>query len=131
MRILLLLIAFALPLAAEKTSASIQDFIGSWEGESKCTVPDSPCHDEHVVYDVKAKGEGASIDMYKIVHGEKQFMGTVNCKKPEQQSISCTIPTSKTKNDWVFALLNEKTLDGTLYIDEARTVYRKIHVEKK
>jgi len=131
MRLLLLFIAFALPLFAEGTSASTNDFFGAWEGESKCTVPDSPCHDEHVVYDARAKGEGASIDMYKIVQGEKQFMGTIDCKKPEQRSISCTIPDSKRKNDWVFALTDKKTLDGTLYIDVARTVYRKIHVTKK
>jgi hypothetical protein len=130
MRLSLLLIGFVLPLLGGGT-ASTNDFLGAWEGESKCTVPDSPCHDEHVVYDAKAKGEGASIDMYKIVQGERQFMGTVDCKRLEQRSISCTIPESKRKNDWVFTLIDEKTLDGTLYMDESRKVYRKIHVARK
>jgi hypothetical protein len=114
-----------------KNSVSTGDFLGAWEGESKCTVPDSPCHDEHVVYDVKPKNQGASIDMYKIIAGEKQFMGTVECNKPENRSISCTIPNRNRKNDWVFTLSDEKELEGTLYMDEVRTVYRKIHVAKK
>jgi hypothetical protein len=29
--------------------------VGSWEGESKCTVTNSPCHDEHVVYRIGAE----------------------------------------------------------------------------
>lgn len=112
-------------------TASTEKFLGTWEGESTCTVSNSPCHDEHVVYEIKAKGEGFSIDMFKIVNGEKQFMGSLECKRPEGRSISCTIPEPKRKNEWVFTLSDEKALAGTLYLDEVRMVYRKIHVLKK
>src|SRR5579884_1210306 len=30
-----------------------KDVIGTWEGDSTCAVPSSPCHDEHNLYRVK------------------------------------------------------------------------------
>ncbi len=76
---LLLLIAPAWPQSAESTAA----VTGSWEGESKCTAPDSPCHDEHVVYRITADKKNPaqlSIDADKIVNGSPQFMGTIVCQ---------------------------------------------------
>ena len=55
---------------------------GAWEGTSLCTVPNSPCHDEHVVLHIKADLKDSSkfsIDADKIVNGEEEFMGTLSC----------------------------------------------------
>lgn len=107
-------------------------FTGTWEGESKCTVPDSPCHDEHVVYEIKPKGDSgeSTIDAFKIVKGEKLFMGTIDCAPQKGQTVSCRYNGNSKPNEWVFVQAGNK-LDGTLYVDKERTVYRKIHVEKK
>src|SRR5437879_13856087 len=45
-------VAFA--AAQSSSSRNHSDSLGAWEGESKCTVPDSPCHDEHVIYEIAA-----------------------------------------------------------------------------
>ncbi|HWC16682.1 MAG TPA: hypothetical protein VG498_06690 [Terriglobales bacterium] len=121
-------------LAANAGSASSSDssIVGTWEGESKCTLPGSPCHDEHAVYEVKLRDGKPIIDGYKIVNGEKQYMGAMECGSIKDGRMSCTAARSnKTRMDeWVFEV-NHNLMDGTLYIDKERTVYRKIHVEKK
>src|ERR1700745_285666 len=55
--------------AWEQEAAGTANVIGSWEGESKCTVPDSPCHDEHALYRITADKKNPAqlnIDGYKI-----------------------------------------------------------------
>ena len=51
---------------------SVKTVLGSWEGESKCTVPNSPCHDEQVLYQIaqdKRDPWQLSVDGYKIIDG--------------------------------------------------------------
>ena len=71
-----------------------------------------------------------SLDGYKVVNGDKQFMGTLSCKLPANQKLSCSIPGSKRVNDWVFTI-DGKRMTGTLYVDKERTVFRRISVAKK
>lgn len=125
---LLLLLLFSI-LVPAGPSASL---VGTWEGESKCTVPNSPCHDEHVVYEIKPKGDAGetTIGAYKIVNGEKLFMGDIDCAPQKGQTVSCRYNGNSKPNEWVF-VQSGNTLDGTLYVDKERTVYRKIHVEKQ
>ena len=128
---MLSLALFAMMLAAPAGATDVNDVLGSWEGESKCTVPDSPCRDEHVIYEFKRDGDAKlSLDGYKVVNGEKQFMGTLSCKLPANQKLSCSIPGSKRVNDWVFTI-DGKRMTGTLYVDKERTVFRRISVAKK
>jgi hypothetical protein len=120
--------------AQSKTSGVPSDILGAWEGESKCTVPDSPCHDEHVIYEIapgkdKAVPAPLKLDGYKVVNGERQFMGTLRCEYDSaKKTLSCT---SRGKNfdDWQYTLSGD-TLQGTLTIDSGKTLYRKITVRK-
>src|SRR5579864_6661220 len=77
--------------------------VGSWEGESKCTVPDSPCHDEHALYRITADKKNPAqlnIDGYKVVDGSPQFMGVLSCRYHAEKAIlSCTGNTGK-QDDW-------------------------------
>jgi hypothetical protein len=116
---------------SEKPAGDVSAVVGTWEGESKCMIPDSPCHDEHVIYEIKA-GEKLTIDGYKVVDGEKQFMGTLECGPLKANQLSCTIPNKNKRriDDWEF-VINQDVMDGTLYMDKERTVFRKIHVVKK
>src|SRR5882672_10386152 len=62
--------------------ASDKAVLGSWEGDSKCTVPDSPCHDEHLLYQIaqdKKDPFQLNLDAYKIVEGAPDFVGTLTC----------------------------------------------------
>src|SRR5262249_1473682 len=121
----------AVLLPAHTDASEINTVLGTWEGESKCTVPDSPCHDEHVIYEFKPAGDTKiSLDAYKVVNGEKQFMGTLTCKLPKDHEISCTYAEGKKPNEWIFKF-DDKQLTGTLYLDKERTVYRRISVVKR
>jgi hypothetical protein len=70
------------------------------------------------------------MDGYKVVNGERQFMGTLRCEyESAKKLLSCT---SRGKNfdDWRYTL-SANTLQGTLTIDAGKTLYRKITVKKK
>jgi hypothetical protein len=73
---LFLPVAFA--AAQSGTSRDNGEILGAWEGESKCTLPDSPCHDEHVLYKISADknvSSGLKMDGYKVVNGERRVHG--------------------------------------------------------
>jgi hypothetical protein len=117
---------------AKEAATGTAAWLGTWEGESTCTVPDSPCRNEHVVYEIKSAPAGMTIDGYKIVNGKKDFMGTLACGAVKGSQVSCSaqIPNKKRIDDWVFEL-KKNTIDGTLYVDTERTVYRRIHIVRK
>jgi hypothetical protein len=69
------MIAAAILLAA----AAPDPISGTWEGTSLCQVKPSPCHDEHVVYEIRlTAAQHYRLDAYKIVAGRKLFMGPVD-----------------------------------------------------
>ena len=105
--------------------------VGSWEGESKCTVPDSPCHDEHALYRITADKKNPAqlnIDGYKVVDGSPQFMGALSCQyHAEKANLSCT---DGKQADWEFHV-SADTMTGTLTVGPEKTLYRRINVRKK
>ena len=127
--------ALVLPVAfAAAQSSSARDnaeILGAWEGESKCTLPDSPCHDEHVIYEIAADknvSSGLKMDGYKVVNGERVFMGTLRCEfEARKKTLSCT-SRGKDFDDWEYTL-SGGTLEGTLTIN-GKTRYRKIVAKK-
>ena len=112
--------------------ASDKAVLGSWEGDSKCTVPDSPCHDEHVLYQIaedKKDPFQLNLDGYKIVEGAPEFMGTLACRfESKTAALSCTSST-KDKDDWEFHLVGD-TMAGRLMIDQGKTLYRRITLRR-
>jgi hypothetical protein len=84
-----------------------------------------------VVYEFKRVDDSKlTVDAYKIVKGDKQFMGTLTCSVPQNDQMSCTFPEGKRPNDWVFKI-DGKRMTGTLYMDKERTMFRRIGVEKR
>jgi hypothetical protein len=129
------LILCASASAQSKPSAPAPEILGAWEGESKCTIPDAPCHDEHVIYEIAAdKNKAASaplkMDGYKVVKGERIFMGSLHCDYDSpKKTLACTFR-GRSFDDWQFTLAGA-TLQGTLTVDAGKTLYRKITVSKK
>ncbi|HEY6268731.1 MAG TPA: hypothetical protein VIX11_10565 [Candidatus Acidoferrum sp.] len=121
-------------LCTVQTSRSPSETLGTWEGESKCTIPDSPCHDEHVIYEISTEKDKSAaaplkLDGYKIVNGERQFMGTLHRDYDSaKKNLSCTFR-GKSFDDWQYTL-SGLTLQGTLTTDAGKTLYRKITVKK-
>jgi hypothetical protein len=109
----LLLIAPAWPQA--KPAASVT---AGWEGESKCTLPDSPCHEEHALYRIAADKKNPAqlkVDGYKVVAGSPEFMVTLICRyRADQANLSCTGNATK-RDDWEFHISGE-TMTDTLTI---------------
>jgi hypothetical protein len=107
--------------------------IGTWEGESICTVPNSPCHDEHVVYEIAPDAkvpDKLNLNAYKIVNGEKRFIEALNCTWQKAGNIlSCTYR-GKYVDDWEFNV-TAKEMTGTLVVGKERQLYRKVSVTKK
>jgi hypothetical protein len=124
---IVLLVSPAWPQTAPTTAV-----IGTWEGESRCTVPDSPCHDEHVVYHIAADKKNPAqlnIDADKIVNGSPQFMGTVFCLyHANEANLSCTANTDK-KDDWEFHI-SANTMSVSLTLGPEKQLFRRINVRK-
>ena len=128
--------AAAKPAAQAATKGANQDeiaaWVGTWEGESKCTVPKSSCHDEHALYEIRSTPPGLTIAGYKVVNGKNEYMGDLVCGAVKDNQVSCSVQIENKKfiDDWVFQRKGN-TLDGTLYMDKERIVFRKIHLTKK
>ncbi len=99
----ILLLAVALLGTAVPPAPLGAAFVGTWQGTSTCLVKDSPCHDETVVYDVKAsQPEGhITISAYKIVNSEKQWMGDLPCATSDSATATCNYPAEAV---WTFHL---------------------------
>ena len=118
-------------IATVAAPASDKAVIGSWEGDSKCTVPSSPCHDEHVLFQISADKKDPfqlNLDAYKMVEGSPEFMGTLACHyESKVGALSCTSSTQE-KDDWEFHVTGD-TMAGRLLVD-GKTLYRRITLRR-
>jgi hypothetical protein len=89
-RLILTILAVALAAAAPRLataqqpaapvdSAAQQSPAGTWRGSSICTPGHPACHDETVVYRIRPVGARFEISATKIVAGQEEFMGIVQC----------------------------------------------------
>lgn len=101
---------------------------GVWEGESICTIKDSPCHDEHVIYTITEPDSNGNLTIQadKVVNGQREDMGTLECTFDEKNSkINCPM----SKGTWEF-YVNGIEMKGTLKLADGR-LYRNISVKKR
>jgi hypothetical protein len=121
-----------LGLTVPSALASDKAVLGSWEGDSKCMVPSSPCHDERVLYQIaedKKDPFQLNLDGYKIVDGAPEFIGTLTCHfESKTGALSCTSST-KDKDDWEFHVMGD-AMSGKLMIDQGKTLYRRITLHR-
>lgn len=106
--------------------------LGSWEGESKCTVPGSRCQDEHVLYQIsldRKDPDQMNLDGYKVIDGNPEFIGTLSCEyHSKEAALNCTANTSQ-HDDWQFHIIGD-TMSGRLTIDPGKTLYRRITLHR-
>ena len=126
---LALVCALSAPLWCGSSSDN-RKVTGTWEGESICTVPNSPCHDEHVVYEISEDKKTAGkleTAAYKIVNGEKQYMGTLSCEYlPTNSELRCHY---KEDDLWKFEVSGD-SMKGTLVINGDK-LYRRVNLKRK
>jgi hypothetical protein len=122
---------FSVPSASLSAADTPVSITGTWAGESKCTVPSSPCHDEHVVYEIKRDAKEAdhyTVDAYKIVSGKRDFMGTLHCRYPAASGgLQCI---GRGPEDvWTFTVSGDQ-MSGTLTMGADKQLYRKVEVSR-
>lgn len=104
------------------------DVTGHWEGESKCTVPNSPCRDEHALYRIFVEDKNSlKVNGCKVVDGKPQFMGTLTCQY-QSPLLTCTAHTAN-QDEWEFHVAGDN-MSGTLKIGSEKKLYRRIDVHK-
>jgi hypothetical protein len=104
---------------------------GTWEGESKCMVAGSPCHDEHVIYEIKTDSQAAGrykVDAYKVISGERQFMGTLDCSYPVQNGILRCVG-RRPDDVWTFTVAADQ-MTGTLVVGTDRQLFRRVQITR-
>ena len=129
---MVLRIAVGLLLASATISAaqtSQETPIGRWKGESLCTVKPSPCHDETVVYEFAASPEKQDALVWKadkIVNGEQQNMGTLDCSfSTSTRTVTCDMPG---KGVWKLTVQGN-SMAGTLKLADG-TLFRTVSVKR-
>ena len=109
------------------TRSANSTLFGEWTGESICTVKNSPCHDEKVVYTIGEPDNAGNLKMQadKIVNGQGEDMGTLDCNfKVASSTVSCLM-----KNGlWEFKV-TAGSMIGTLKLTDG-TLFRNFSVKK-
>ena len=101
---------------------------GVWRGTSLCTVHPSACHDEIVVYRITREKtrDSLSIDARKIVNGQEEEMGVIECRGTEQGSkLTCLMGNGV----WAFTIRGD-SLVGELRLPN-KTKYRDVRTARR
>jgi hypothetical protein len=112
--------------AAPADSAARQSPAGTWRGTSLCTPGHPACHDETVVYRIRAAGARFEILASKIVQGQEEFMGTVTC---DYAAGTHVLDCLASYGVWNFTITGD-TMTGTLVATSANVLYRRISVAR-
>jgi len=110
--------------AGPPADSARQSPVGTWRGTSICTPGHPSCHDEVVVYRIRAVGERFEISASKIVQGQEELMGDITCDYvADTRVLNC--PTAY--GLWNFTI-SGATMTGTLV---ARgELYRRVSVSR-
>jgi hypothetical protein len=102
--LLLLTCAAASSLIAAKPDPRAP-LLGTWSGTSLCTDLWPACHDEQVVYSIKAAkaADGVTIEAYKVVGGKELFMGALDGRVDFQaQVVRADYDSGRVKSHWEY-----------------------------
>jgi hypothetical protein len=110
--------------------------LGTWKGTSTCVKsPEFPaCHDEVVVYEVKASSGGedaVTLEAFKIVNGEKQSMGEIEFTWDAKQGAWVSeFTTPRVHVLWTF-FVHGDDITGTLVDLPSKHLIRNVSVKKQ
>ena len=114
-------------LGAAQTQESKGGPVGTWKGESHCTVKPSSCQEETVVYYISRASTGAKLVMKanKVVDGEEVSMGDLECAWADpSHTLTCEMP----RGTWSFTVSGD-SMAGTLKLTDG-TLFRKVSVTR-
>jgi len=122
--------------AAANAAAPRAAILGTWKGTSICVKsPEFPsCHDEVVVYEVRESGNGGdavTLAAYKIVDGEKQFMGDLEFAWDDKQGAwNSEYTNGRVHVLWTFVVQGDD-ITGTLVDLPSKHLIRNVSVKKQ
>jgi len=113
------------PAAAPPADSAQQSPLGTWRGTSTCTPGHPTCHDETVVYRIRAADERfVELTASKIVGGEEEHMFTEICDHAvDTHVLTC----SASYGTWSFTI-SGRAMTGTLVV--RAEVWRRISVSR-
>jgi hypothetical protein len=107
--------------------------LGTWRGNSVCTVSNSPCHDEVNIYrfsEISGKPSSFSCTASKIVDGKEIVMGSSDWTYDSAKHLlQTTTPNPSIRLTLSTTASAAETLDGALTLPDG-TIYRRIHLTK-
>ena len=110
--------------------------LGTWKGTSTCvnSTEFPSCHDEVVVYEFKESakgGDAVTVDAFKIVGGEKQFMGDLEFSwDAKQEAWISELTTPRVHALWTF-FVHGDDITGTLVDLPSKHLIRNVAVKKQ
>ena len=110
--------------------------LGTWKGTSTCVngTEFPSCHDEVVVYDFKESakgGDAVTVDAFKIVGGEKQFMGDLEFSwDAKQEAWVSELTTPRVHALWTFFVRGDE-ITGTLVDLPSKHLIRNVSVKRQ
>lgn len=122
--------------AAAFAAAPRAAILGTWKGTSTCVKsPEFPsCHDEVVIYEVKESasgGEAITLAGFKIVDGEKQFMGDLEFTWDAGQGAWVSeLTTPRVHALWTFFVRGDE-ITGTLVNLPSKHLIRNVAVKRQ
>jgi len=122
--------------AAANAAAPRAAILGTWKGTSTCVKSQEfpSCHDEIVVYEVRESGNGGdavTLAAYKIVDGEKQFMGDLEFAwDPKPGAWVSELTTPRVHALWTFVVQGDD-ITGTLVDLPSKHLIRNVSVKKQ
>jgi hypothetical protein len=119
----------AQPQTSQKPTSDESVLVGDWRGDSICQVRPSACHDEDSLYHftkVDGKTGAYSLKADKIVNGQPETMGTLDCTyDTKAQALECSIPARAVlRFTW-----EGKEMHGTMTLTD-KTLWRKLTLKK-
>ena len=118
-----LALAAFLALAASAARAEPVSAIGTWRGQSLCTLRPSACKDEVIVYRFARGGSDSALVLTatKIVDGREAPLGVVDCSVGDGgRELTCA-----TEHGVFRYRIDGRTLSGTLTLTDGR-LFRRI-----
>jgi hypothetical protein len=101
--------------AFAQAPAAAPNPVGVWRGTSLCRVHPSSCKDESVIYRITRvnASDSLSMDGRRIVNGQEEEMGVLECLAASAAQFTCTMPNGV----WRFTIRGD-SLTGELRLPD-------------
>ena len=129
-----LLLFLARPAPSRAAEADVQKIVGTWRGSSTCVDRKAApaCKDEVALYEIAAVPDAidrVAVKGYKVVDGERQFMGDLAFTLGRDGVWVCDFESPRMKSRWTLTVDGTK-MTGTSTLLPSNALVRRMQLEK-